>query len=71
MANEFLLAWHQPERFALWAVCDACRHEGELYIPRMMQQHRLEEYERMEKVMKRLTCSKCGHRKPSLQRRSL
>ncbi len=71
MSNEFLLAWHQPERFTLHAVCPGCRHEAELYIPRLMQQHRLEEYERMDRVTKRLTCSRCGRREPRLQRKGL
>ena len=62
MAQNFLLAWHQPERFTLHAVCLDCRHEHEIYIPRLMQQYRLGEYEPVEKVMQRLTCSVCGRK---------
>ena len=71
MGKDFLLAWHQPERFTLYAVCPGCGHESELYIPRLMQQHGLEEYERMEKVVKRLTCSQCKRQEPTLRRKGL
>ena len=63
-----LLAWHQPERYQLYAHCVRCHHEAELYIPRLMQEHRLPDHMPMERVRSKLRCARCGQTVPKIRK---